>query len=66
VSEWIYDLRPGETFTADTIRSVHGASMAAGSVIRTAAKRRVIVRIGFTESASPSRHSGTMSIWERT
>lgn len=66
VSEWIYDLPPGFEFTADDIRREHGSSKAAGSVIRTAAHRRVILRAGFTESKAVSRHGGTIRVWVRT
>lgn len=66
VTEWIYDLPPGFEFTADDIRREHGTSQASGSVIRTAAQRRVIVRAGFTESQAVSRHGGTIRVWVRT
>jgi hypothetical protein len=66
VSDWIYDLPAGFQFTADTLRSEWGATKASGSVIRTAASRRVIVRAGYTESKAVSRHCGTIALWVRT
>lgn len=66
VNDWIYALPAGARFTADTIRTEHGSSRATGSVIRSCARRRIIVRVGYTESTSPTRHAGTIAIWERT
>jgi hypothetical protein len=66
VSDWIYDLAPGARFTADDIRSRFGSSKASGSVIRSAAKRRVILKTGYVESKALSRHGGTIAEWVRT
>lgn len=66
VSEFIYDLAPGETFTADTIRSRFSASNASGPVILSAARRRVIRHVGWTKSTAITRHGSDIKIWERT
>jgi hypothetical protein len=65
VLEWIYNLPAGNVFDADLIRSVHGKSSAAGSVVNTARKRGWIVSVGVSRSKSLTRHHGLQLEWCR-
>jgi hypothetical protein len=66
VSDWIYDLPPGFHFTADDIRRDQGSSKASGPVIGNAARRRVIVHVGWVKSTAVSRHGADIKQWRRT
>ena len=65
VLEWICGLPMNYRFDADLIRSVHGRSPAAGSVVNTAQRRGWIPSVGVARSKSVTRHRGLILESER-
>lgn len=66
LEEWIYNLPAGYEFDANTIRSMFGASNAAGAVVGSAARKRLIEHVGWTKSRAITRHGADIKIWRRS
>ena len=66
VLDWLYDLAPGVSVSADDVRREFGSSSAMGSIFRTAGRRGVLQKVEVKESTAVSRHKGLHYGWRRT